>query len=574
MSDGPVRWSGRYFSMNIQVQIVITGRDGASEVQRLGLQAELAEEGERLIDAVDQSVQTLFNQAARRVLGDYLERLAESKAQAECAAHGGELTLNDTPYRIDAECGRLSCRTYAVRVGREPVWNTVGDLLPPLGPREYYRTAELNHWLMTLASGLSYREAAAFLNRIRRETTNPTPARTVEDIIQREGTALQLQWRDWATQVLTTHNFTPEGQPRSAEGTEGQRPADLAELGLAPACVQQAIAAYNAGKPEASRLPAEAAAAFYEDPQRTVSVSLDDVGVRKQKEERVRPAPATGPRVTPPSGSDQQPAGRGSAALCPGAPAGSPRAPAAETAGGRGGSADRPERDAAPAPKPSRPSVHNTIAHIQSSRGTYLINGLGTAMVLKLVLAFLLHWDMLSGYYLQFFVDGQRTLQAAILERLAWLQPLRLILDWYHLREKCAKELSTALRGRHIRNTVLGRLLPLLWLGRVDAAIAYLRGLGTDWFKAGQAAEALIGYFERNRAHIPCYALRKQLGLRNSSNRGEKANDLCVAGRQKHQGMSWSTTGSVALASVVTLRRNEQLERWCTDHQQHFAWVA
>ena len=556
------------------MQIVIGGTDDGTEVRRLDLDAELPEEGEALIDQVDQNVQTLCNQAARGVVGHSLERLLEKHARAECAARGGELTLNDTPYRIDAECGRLSFRTYAVRVGQGIVWNTVGDMLPPLGPREYYRTAGLNYQLTTLASSLSYREASGFLNHIRRETTNPTPARTVEDIIQREGTALQLQLRDWATQELTAHNFTPEGQPRSIEEPDGQRAADPAELGLPPACVQQAIEAYNAGKPEASRLPAEAAAAFYEDPQRTVSVSLDDVGVRKQKEERARPAATTGARATPPHDSGQQPAGGVSAAPSPGARAGSPHTPAADTESDCAKSADRPERDAAQAPKPPRPSVHNTIAHVQSSRGSYIINGLGTAMVLNVVLAFLLHWDMLSGSYLQFFVDGQRTLQAAILGRLAWLHPLRLILDWYHLREKCAKELSTALRGRHIRNAALGCLLPLLWLGRVDAAIAYLRGLGTDCFKASQSAEALIGYFERNRAHIPCYALRKQLGLRNSSNRGEKANDLCVAGRQKHQGMSWSTTGSVALASIVTLRQNEQLKCWCTDHQQRFDWVA
>jgi hypothetical protein len=129
-------------------------------------------------------------------------------------------------------------------------------------------------------------------------------------------------------------------------------------------------------------------------------------------------------------------------------------------------------------------------------------------------------------------------------------------LDLYHLKERCKGELSLALRGAKIRHAVLAELLPLLWLGRVDAAIAYLRAIPEKQLKPGQSVDKLIGYCERNRAYIPCYALRHALHLRNSSNRGEKSNDLCVASRQKHQGMSGSPSGSVALATVTTLNHN------------------
>jgi hypothetical protein len=63
-------------------------------------------------------------------------------------------------------------------------------------------------------------------------------------------------------------------------------------------------------------------------------------------------------------------------------------------------------------------------------------------------------------------------------------------------------------------------------------------------------------------SYIPCYALRKKLGLRVSSNRGEKANDLVVAQRQKHNGMSWSKTGSSGLANVNALFLNKENENW------------
>ncbi|MBR0283197.1 MAG: hypothetical protein IJQ81_16670, partial [Oscillibacter sp.] len=50
--------------------------------------------------------------------------------------------------------------------------------------------------------------------------------------------------------------------------------------------------------------------------------------------------------------------------------------------------------------------------------------------------------------------------------------------------------------------------------------------------------------------------------LRNSSNRVEKENDLVVAQRQKHNGMSWSTTGSGALAQVAALSINGEPHNW------------
>jgi hypothetical protein len=61
------------------------------------------------------------------------------------------------------------------------------------------------------------------------------------------------------------------------------------------------------------------------------------------------------------------------------------------------------------------------------------------------------------------------------------------------------------------------------------------------------------------RSYIPCYALRKALGLRNSSNREEKANDIIVAKRQKRSRMSWSRAGSSRIAIIACLRKNGEL---------------
>lgn len=55
------------------------------------------------------------------------------------------------------------------------------------------------------------------------------------------------------------------------------------------------------------------------------------------------------------------------------------------------------------------------------------------------------------------------------------------------------------------------------------------------------------------------------MDYRNSSN-PEKANDLIVAGRQEHNGMSWSYTGSGSLAVLSTLLYNGELNSWLVNH--------
>jgi len=39
-------------------------------------------------------------------------------------------------------------------------------------------------------------------------------------------------------------------------------------------------------------------------------------------------------------------------------------------------------------------------------------------------------------------------------------------------------------------------------------------------------------------------------------------NDLIVSERQKNNGMSWSKSGSVVLATVSALKRNKESDRW------------
>ena len=129
------------------------------------------------------------------------------------------------------------------------------------------------------------------------------------------------------------------------------------------------------------------------------------------------------------------------------------------------------------------------------------------------------------------------------------------------------------MKGRKIRNAVLVDIAALLWVGKVDKAVAVLCNINTDMIKSKDAIEGLIGYLNRNWSYIPCYALRKKLGLRNSSNQGEKANDLTVSERQKHNGMSWSKKGSSSLASITSLHQNNEQMNWLLEKRIEFKIV-
>lgn len=220
-----------------------------------------------------------------------------------------------------------------------------------------------------------------------------------------------------------------------------------------------------------------------------------------------------------------------------------------------------------------RKKVQNTIAHIQKGSEFYNVNGYNFLSTIRIIIGFLINNDLLK-YRLQFFMDGERKLYTGVLEAFAWFSNIGIILDWYHLEKKCKELLSMAMKGRKIRNDVLGELMPFLWYGMVDRAIEYLSKLNEELIKNQDIRDKLINYIKRNQPYIPCYAIRKKLGLRNSSNIGEKMNDLIVSDRQKHKGMSWSKTGSVALATLTVLKRNKEYVTWLEDGDLKFKLAA
>jgi hypothetical protein len=144
------------------------------------------------------------------------------------------------------------------------------------------------------------------------------------------------------------------------------------------------------------------------------------------------------------------------------------------------------------------------------------------------------------------------------------IDPKAMILCWWHLRKRCDQQMSSAGGPKDRRRAFEKQLLDQLWEGKVDAAIELLKGV-LEWVSHPAAVKELIEYLEKRRAYIPNYQQRKRAGLWIASTRVEKHNDWEVSGRCKHQGMSWTPQGVLALAALEAARRNGELDGWRRD---------
>lgn len=460
------------------------------------------------IDKVDSSVLQTSYPAMREAVSKHLTQISKKKACE--TSEGGEVIANCYPYKVDGEVGRFEFVTHSIVQDNQVLSNTASDIFPGLRVNEFYRTSGFKEIAMIYGDiEESYRKTGELINRNRHQQEGGTPYRTLQENTQIEGIKLLDHIEDKSRSILEVNGFAQDGTCGENIVVINDQPATLAAEQIAQA-YEKCCAKHN--------VPIDVLSnpVVYENPANTVNTAIDDVNVKKQKEDRKQCAD-----------SEEQ----------------------------------------------KKKYVHNTVAHVEKSGLKYVLNGYGIKSVLCFLLALILH-NGLWGCRFQFFTDGHKTLNESILKFFCWYKNIGIILDWYHLEKKCKETLSLAMNGRILRNKLLEDLMPLLWYGLTDKAIAVLEGIGAASVKNREQLEKLIEYLERNKPYIPCYEIRKELGLRNSSAIGEKMNDLVVSDRQKNNGMSWSKNGSVALAAITALKRNKEHKRWFEKGEIDFKLAA
>jgi Uncharacterised protein family (UPF0236) len=148
-----------------------------------------------------------------------------------------------------------------------------------------------------------------------------------------------------------------------------------------------------------------------------------------------------------------------------------------------------------------------------------------------------------------------------------------LLLDWYHLAHRCRQISTQVCRDKPTRLRFVRATTARLWRGDVDGALAIAQEHRALAKHVGPL-DQWIHYLDTRRPIIPCYRERHQQRQYIGSGHAEKANDLLVARRQKHQGMHWSEETSVALMRLRTLRLNEEWDRYWQQRQTPSLLVA
>lgn len=206
--------------------------------------------------------------------------------------------------------------------------------------------------------------------------------------------------------------------------------------------------------------------------------------------------------------------------------------------------------------------VHTAVAHILlNDKKTFVLAAPSLKELIIDITAFMLENKLLYSHKMVFFTDGARNLKNTIDEHFYYI-PYTIILDWFHITRKIALNISMAYKGSiEEKKTYRIQIQRLVWNFDIQGAITYLENLDkAHLVRNKQSHQKLIDYLQNRWEEFSCYQLRKHYELPNSSSRAEKANDLLVADRQKHQGMSWSKIGSIGLAQLKMFKLNKHLE--------------
>ena len=317
--------------------------------------------------------------------------------------------------------------TFEIKKGSEKVFSTKRDVFPETGPREHHKTVCFRELALFYPCDEPYRKSAGKLNRaLRRKEGQEVRARTMLNLVEREGEQIAASIEEKAERVLEDHGWSTNGSIKCQKKAFDSINEEEARLAQEEVC--QMIEELNRGQEKEKHIELSDLHETFEDPSAIkANISVDDVCCKKQKAfERKKGSP----------------------------------------------------------PKEKREMVYNTVAHIQNKESkTYTLNTPSISQMMVIVLAFLVSNGLLSlPGSLVFFTDGARDLRGAIQDIFCFI-PFKIILDWFHLKKKCKDLLSMAISGKQVKNQILTDLLSWLWLGKVHRAIKVLQDVSQDQIK-------------------------------------------------------------------------------------------
>ena len=127
----------------------------------------------------------------------------------------------------------------------------------------------------------SYRKTTALINRVRQQQVDGTPYRTLQANTEQEGGEVIDYLERKTTRILRRHQFLEDG----TYAGDKEDLASIRAVTLSPETINKAVgqlsSAYSSKELLGNPVP-------FEDPAQSVDISIDDVIVKKQTQERNR----------------------------------------------------------------------------------------------------------------------------------------------------------------------------------------------------------------------------------------------------------------------------------------------
>lgn len=395
-----------------------------------------------------------------------------------------------------------------------------GDAFSSLRPKERIWDASLADKITGLASDMSFEKVTNYANSfLHRSGEKALCKKTIEEFVERTGRRIDSAYAQLTDSILSDYAIETETGIPDAGSKISEKSANPSNTESATAEeVEKVASRYNQDKAGRDRIPECFMTALPEaKTEGCVYIYVDDVLAKHQKESR-----STGSRRT-------------------------------------------------------TKFVSTTVISIQHGHKRYHIAADGMQTAFKRLMAFLLESRLMEDKHFIFITDGATEIKEYV-QRYFGFRPYTLYLDWHHLQKKCYQLMSSALKGgkkmKGEKDSIERELYGILWAGNTKGALEYIAAIDTKYVKLQEAINSLIKYITNKQEHIPCYAIRKGLGLPNSSNPVEKANDLIVARRQKGKGMAWSKEGSHALAAITVAGMNNERQDILSGLKPRFAFAA
>jgi len=203
-------------------------------------------------------------------------------------------------------------------------------------------------------------------------------------------------------------------------------------------------------------------------------------------------------------------------------------------------------------------------ARLTTAEGTRYLSGTGDTFLQTLRI--LSRLGVGSGCSLLLLADGARWIRAFLRTLVARLPTTMMILDWWHLRQKCAELGSRICHGHLAKERLLLQVQRRRWRGDVDDACTFLETY-LPQARNTEKLEELLAYLRARQAFLPNYRQRYSARQYIGSGHTEKLNDQLVARRQKGAGHHGSQETRDALAALRTLLLNGGWTRYWQQRQ-------